>query len=118
MSSCRSRRGFTLLELLIVIGIIGILLGIVLAGVMRVREAAARAESQNNLKQIALAIHQFADVHKGRLPTVGDGESILVRGVYYPGVRARALLVRILPYVEQENVYENTASARWVHHLS
>jgi prepilin-type N-terminal cleavage/methylation domain-containing protein len=90
------RRGFTLIELLVVIAIIAILIGLLLPAVQKVREAAARADSANNLKQMGIAVHNFASANNGTLPP-SQGN--------LPGSTAvHSFFYYILPYIEQENV--------------
>jgi prepilin-type N-terminal cleavage/methylation domain-containing protein len=92
------RVGVTLLELLVVIAIIAILVALLIPAVQKVRDAAARAQSTNNLKQIMLAVHGYGDTHRGFLPDA--------RGVNY-GARDNdpSLLIAFLPYLEMGNLY-------------
>jgi prepilin-type N-terminal cleavage/methylation domain-containing protein/prepilin-type processing-associated H-X9-DG protein len=85
------RGGFTLIELLVVIAIIAILIGLLVPAVQKVREAAARTQCTNNLKQLGLAFQAFHDTYK-RLPAEGNSTPV-------------SFYVRLLPYVEQAPMY-------------
>ena len=102
--SFRSRRGFTLIELLVVIAIIAILIGLLLPAVQKVREAAARTQCTNNLKQMALAIQNCTDTYDKRVPPgIGVYPS---NGTPAPQNGDGGCLLHILPFIEQNNLYK------------
>jgi len=94
----RNRVAFTLIELLVVIAIIAILIGLLLPAIQKVRDAAARTQSQNNLKQMGLAVNNIASTYNGALPPSF--------GRFPNGSPAfGSLFFHILPYIEQQNLY-------------
>ena len=103
MKMRRRSQGFTLIELLVVIAIIAVLIGLLLPAVQKIREAAARATCSNNLKQMALAAHNFADQHAGRLPTSGEGLASDTNPVTAFDLQSQFFW--LLPYIEYEDLY-------------
>ncbi|MEX0725993.1 MAG: DUF1559 domain-containing protein [Planctomycetaceae bacterium] len=85
-----SRKAFSLIELVVVLGIIGLLLAITIPAVQSAREASRRTQCQSNLRQFGIAMHNYHDVHRMFPPGNNFGAS---------------MHVCILPYIDQENLY-------------
>lgn len=99
------RLGFTLIELLVVIAIIAILIGLLLPAVQKVREAANRAQCENNIKQLTIGTQNCSDTYQSQLPPLMG---------YYPGLFNSAMagnnlygspFIFLLPFIEQQNLY-------------
>jgi len=101
---CACRKAFTLVELLVVIAIIGILIALLLPAVQAAREAARRSQCSNNLKQIGLALHNYADVNR-RFPLGNSHFTFEWDGTTPSPHRHGSVFVALLPYMEQQSLH-------------
>ncbi len=104
MTRTSKHRGFTLVELLVVIAIIGILIALLLPAVQAAREAARRSQCTNNLKQLGLAIHNYADVNRC-FPPKKAGTSTTGSSCVYANGGYGSGWMRLLPFYEQQALY-------------
>jgi len=109
MKTFLPRRGFTLIELLVVIAIIAILIGLLLPAVQKVREAAARTQCSNNLKQLALACHNYESTN-GKLPP-GTMGVLPKDGAFSFAAPCNGTMSYLLPFIEQEPLYKGIFAA-------
>jgi len=99
----KKRPGFTLFQLLVVVALLLLLLALLLPAVRKARDAAARMQSLNNIKQLNLGVHSYADTNAGRLPSGVDNNHF-------------SATARLLPYIEQDNVYRRIKFAETIDH--
>jgi prepilin-type N-terminal cleavage/methylation domain-containing protein/prepilin-type processing-associated H-X9-DG protein len=106
----RARRGFTLIELLVVIAIIAILIGLLVPAVQKVREAAARIQCSNNLKQMGIGLHNYHD-SMGKFPSghVEQCPAGTAAGTESPCQLYGGVFISLLPYIEQDNLFKKYA---------
>jgi prepilin-type N-terminal cleavage/methylation domain-containing protein len=106
----RGWRAFTLIELLVVIAIIAILIGLLLPAVQKVRQAAARAQSSNNLKQMGLATHNMNDTYSALPAMVGNYPTRGAPVGQSNGPMRGTVQYFLLPFIEQDNAYKAMAA--------
>jgi len=105
MKTGSKNRGFTLIELLVVIAIIAILIGLLLPAVQKVREAAARTQCQNNLKQITLASHNYDSANGNLPPGITMDPLQPANNGFTFAAPCIGGLTYLLPFIEQNNLY-------------
>jgi prepilin-type N-terminal cleavage/methylation domain-containing protein len=98
---------FTLIELLVVIAIIAVLIGLLVPAVQKVREAAARTQCSNNLRQLGLSVHDYASAYNGKIPGAWfpDSGGGTFGTNFGTGGPTGTMFFALLPFVEQDNVY-------------
>lgn len=99
-------RGFTLVELLVVIAVIGVLVGLLLPAVQAARGASRRIECANNMRQIGLGVHQFAEVNGGRFPVVAHNIA-----------RSESWVFKLAPFMEDVNSVRHCPEDRYPEEL-
>ena len=102
-----ARPAVSLLELLVVIAIFAVMLGLLLSAIQNTRRAAQRVKNLNNLRQINLATHNFADSNDGRLPAIVQPVGSGYTGLFY----------LILPHIEQGNLYRDAVRGGQLHRI-
>jgi prepilin-type N-terminal cleavage/methylation domain-containing protein len=101
-------RGFTLIELLVVIAIIAVLIGLLVPAVQKVREAAARTQCQNNLRQMGIATHNCNDTYHYLPMAIENGTGFPNGGWGGPNEILGPYCFHLLPFIEQDNLYKNS----------
>jgi prepilin-type N-terminal cleavage/methylation domain-containing protein len=106
----RERPGFTLIELLVVIAIIAILIGLLLPAVQKVREAAARIQCMNNIKQLGLAAHNFHDTYGYLPPALGfiSAENNAYTAAFVTNLPFGNPFWFLMPFIEQQNLWNSS----------